>query len=244
MDTKKTPLGLSLETQERREWVLGWMLNGHQHAGRLMTERQLAVALDTTEMTIKVDIAALKEKMGDFFVDQNNTEIPALAYILMEMKFQDRGRALTIYNEIIEDIDKADQEAQAIVDKVLAGKISAMALKSAHRLTGRDRAAMYSSALQALDLSNKATNGMDNLFKMAGGATKLQAILRAKSVQINNYNGATMNIQQLQEFASKELGVVIPSTRLLTGGDAPKTLELTLEDQEVLAIGEREVGRK
>lgn len=244
MDTKKNPLGVSLVTQERREWVMGWMMNGHQHGGRLMTERQLAIALDTDEMTIKADISALKDRMGQFFVDQDNTEIPALAYVLMEMKFQDRGRALSIYNEIKSDIEEADEYAAEIQRKVKNKELPFTALKGAYRLTGRDRAAMYSSALQALDLSNKATNGMDNLFKMAGGATKLQAILKAKNVQINNYNGASMNLQQLQEFASKELGVVIPSTRMLTGGETPATLDLTLEDKEVLAIGEREVGKR
>lgn len=243
MDTKKTPLGKSADTQERREWVLGWMLNGHQHAGRLMTERQLAVALDSDELTIKHDMHALKDKMGEFFVDQDNTEIPALAYILMEMKFQDRGRALTIYNQIVEDIQEADEHAKFIMAEVKANRMSVMALKSANKLTGRDRAAMYSSALQALDLSNKATNGMDNLFKMAGGAAKLQNILKARNVQINNYNGPGMSRQEMYDFASKELGAVIPSTRQLTGGNAPKVLDLTLEDQEVMAIGEREVKR-
>lgn len=240
MDKPKFPLGAKEDTIERREWVLSWMLNGHQHGGRLMTERQLAIALDCEEMTIKQDMAALKTKMGDFFVDQNNTEIPALAYILMEMKFQDRGRALTIYNQIVQDIEDADEHAAFIHREVKAQRMSVMALKSANRLTGRDRAAMYSSALQALDLSNKATNGMDNLFKMAGGAAKLQNILKARNVQINNYNGNMVSMAALQEFASKELGAVIPSTRMLTGEKTPTTLDLTLEDREILAIGEKE----
>lgn len=243
MESRKSPLGSQSVTQERREYVLGWMLNGHQHAGRLMTERQLAVALDADEMLIKKDINALKSKMGDFLLDQDNTEIPALAYILMEMKFQDRGRALSIYNQIIGDIEEEDERADWVKKSVKAGKMSPEVLAKMHRLTGRDRAAMYASALSALDLSNKATNGMDNLFKMAGGAAKLQNILKAKNVQINNYNGATYNLQSLQKFASDELGVVIPSTRMLTGGATPANLELTPEDKEVLAIGEREVKK-
>ena len=239
MDTKVGTMAKNQVTQERREWVLSWMLNGHQHGGRLMTERQLAIALDCDEMLIKADIAALKGKMSEFFVDENNTEIAALAYILMEMKFQDRGRALTIYNTIVGDIESEDERARDIADKVKKRELPMEALKYQHRLTGRDRAAMYGSALQALDLSNKATNGIDSLFKMAGGAQKLQNLLKARNVQVNIHNGNSYNLQSLQEFASKAMGAVIPSDRYLTGQSTPTTLELTPEEKKVMEIGEK-----
>lgn len=221
------------ETEARREKVLAWMLNGHLHEGQLMTALELANALSTPGKTIQNDVSTLKERMGEFHTTEDLKDVPALAHMLMEMKFQDRGRALALYNIIMGDIKAADKQLEAyVVEHGVAPKSGG--------LTGRDRAAMYSSALQALDLSNKATNGMESLFKITGGAQRLAAIIKAKSITVNNNNITVYTMNQLQEFASTLLGPVLPSVRKVNAQlSAPKTLELNAEDIKIMEMGNK-----
>lgn len=226
---QKDVLGKQEHTEARREIVLAWMLNGHLHDGQLMTPTELAISLEMPLKTIEMDISTLKEKMADFHTTEDIKDVPALAHMLMEMKFQDRGRALALYNIIMGDIRQSDA-VSAVMTKVVSPNSKTGAL------TGRDRAAMYSAALSALDLSNKATNGMDSLFKMTGGAQRLQTIIKAKNVQINAGNGFTL--AQLQEFVTTEMGGVLPSTRKLKGAlPMPKILDLTPEDKKLMEMG-------
>lgn len=218
------------ETEARREIVLAWMLNGHLHDGQLTTVTELATALAVPTKTVQNDVATIKEKMGDFHTTEDLKDVPALAHMLMEMKFQDRGRALALYNIIMGDIDAADKFAAASMDKPQARK--------AEGLTGRDRASMYSAALQALDLSNKATNGMESLFKITGGAKRLEAIIKAKGITINNNNIVMYTSAQLQEVAADALGGVLPSVRKINKQlEAPKVIELDAADLKVMDMG-------
>lgn len=227
-------LGVQQETQLRRQDVLSWMLNGHLHAGELMSIQQLAESLNAPLKTVERDVASLKEKMANYHIEADSKDVPALAYMLMEMKFQDRGRALALYNIIIQDIQEADDNILEVEDK--RGNT-----KKLGALTGRDRAAMYNAALQAMDLANKATNGMDSLFKMTGGAQKLQNIIKAKQVILQQ--GGQMIVQQttLQEFAAKELAGVLPSVRKHNDQLAlPPGLTITAEDEKIMEIAEKE----
>jgi hypothetical protein len=230
-------LGKQQHTEERREKVLEWMLNGHLFAGELMTVNELSESLGEFPKTIQGDVAAIKEQMGEFHTTEDLKDVPALAHMLMEMKFQDRGRALALYNIIMGDIRTADiNEAKKASD----GKPSKFG-----GLTGRDRASMYSAALQALDLSNKATNGMESLFKITGGAQRLQAIIRAKNLTINNNNTTLYTMGQLQELAADALAGVLPSIRRGRPElPMPKTLELDADDIQVLKLGEKHEARQ
>ncbi len=219
-------------TEARREQVLAWMLNGHLHNGRLMTVSELSIALDNPLKTIQHDVARLKEQMADFHTTEDLKDVPALAHMLMEMKFQDRGRALALYNIIMSDIDMEDAKIAAYIAEY--GKPP----KSAG-LTGRDRAAMYSAALTALDLSNKATNGMESLFKITGGAQRLQQIIKVKNLTLNQANNVVFTTAQLQDIAAEAMGAVLPSARKANPQlVAPPTLDLDAEDIAVMKIGE------
>lgn len=228
---EKNPLGKKEETEYRREQVLSWMLNGHLFNGELCTVNDLAIQLDVPVFTIQNDVAVLKEKMAEFHTTEDLKDVPALAHMLMEMKFQDRGRALALYNIIMNDIKIAD-------DKELKARNEGKMPQKGGALTGRDRAAMYAAALSALDLSNKATNGMESLFKITGGAQRLQAIIKAKNVTINN--NTMVAVTHLQELAANSLGAVLPSIRKNNPElPAPKMLELNAEDLKILNMAEK-----
>jgi len=225
------PLGAKRETQERREEVVQWMLNGHTHDCKLMSVTELAATLNVPMETIEKDLVSIKGTFEKFYTENNVRDVTALAYMLMEMKLQDRGRALSLYNIIRGDIDTADENTVEFKGKKLGA------------LTGRDRAAMYSAMLSSLDLANRATNGIDNLIKMSGGFQKLQQVIHAKSVQINNGNGVMASTDQLQEFAASTLSCVLPSARKVKNiRDIPAVIELTDEDREIMSIGEKERG--
>lgn len=232
------PLGSKRETQERREQVVQWMLNGHTHEDRLMSITELAESLGAPMETIEKDLVAVKGAFEKFYQESNVKDITALAFMLMEMKFQDRGRALSLYNLIQGDIQAADDNEAEFRDPK-TGK-----MKKFGALTGRDRAAMYSSALAALDLANKATNGIDNLIKLSGGFQKLQQVIHAKTVNVNNGSGnMAVSMADLQDFAATTLGTVLPSARKLKKvEDVPASIQLTDEDEEILRIGELERG--
>jgi hypothetical protein len=220
------------ETEWRREQVLAWMLNGHLHNGDLCTVNDLAISLDTPVLTIQRDVSFLKEKMAEFHTTEDLKDVPAMAHMIMEMKFQDRGRALALYNIIMGDIKAADEmEVKSRQEGRMPQKGGA--------LTGRDRAAMYAAALSALDLSNKSTNGMESLFKITGGAQRLQQIIKAKNVIINQAGG-TVNVAQLQDMAANVLGGMLPSVRKHNPELAlPTTLELDATDEKILNMAEK-----
>lgn len=228
----KNGFGKSEETELRREKILAWMLNGHLHDGQLMTVSELAEALAAPTKTVQNDVATLKEQMGEYHTTEDLKDVPALAHMLMEMKFQDRGRALALYNIIMGDINKADAFEAAQRETPQARKATG--------LTGRDRAAMYSAALAALDLSNKATNGMESLFKITGGAQRLAAIIKARNITVNNFNGPVFTNAQLQEVVANEMGAVLPSTRKVQPMlEAPTAITLDAADHAILAIGSK-----
>lgn len=231
------PLGSKRETQERREQVVQWMLNGHTHEGKLCSVTELAATLQVPMETVEKDLVAIKGTFEKFYQENNVRDVTALAYMLMEMKLQDRGRALTLYNLIHEDIMAQDDNAFEFKDPK-TGK-----MKKLGALTGRDRASMYGAMLSSLDLANRATNGIDNLIKLSGGFQKLQQVIHAKTVQINQGNGTQVAMSDLQEFARETLSVVLPSNRKIKNiRDTPAIIDLTDEDREIMAIGERERG--
>lgn len=231
------PLGVKRETQERREQVIQWMLNGHTHEGQLTSITELSTQLNVPMETIEKDLIAIKGSFEKFYTENNVRDVTALAFMLMEMKLQDRGRALALHNIIMKDISDADENVIEFEDRTTGKK------KKLGALTGRDRAAMYSAMLSSLDLANKATNGIDNLIKLSGGFQKLQQTIHAKSVQINNGNGMMMGMDQLQEFAAKTLACVLPSARKSKDiKEIPATLELTEEDKAIMEIGDVERG--
>lgn len=221
-------LGIQEQTDERRTQVLGWMLDGHTFGGQMISVNSLSEQLKVPLKTVENDIASLKQKMSDFHTSQDVNDVPALAHMLMEMKFQDRGRALVLYNIIMADIREADE---LLAKLKLSGK--PIPKGSTASLTGRDRAAMYSAALTALDLSNKATNGMDALFKLTGGAQRLQQIIKVKNLQVTHNH--SVPFAELQKLAAVEMGAILPSTRKVNKAlVAPPTLELTEEDLMII----------
>lgn len=228
-------LGVAAETQARRQSVLEWMLNGHLYDGELRSVQELASILDVHPKVVESDIAKLKSKMADYHVEGDERDIPALAYMLMEMKFQDRGRALQLHNIIIGDIQEADAAANAPKEPDKPG----VKPKKEYALTGRDRAAMYNAALQALDLSSKACNGMDQLFKLTGGAKKLADIIKARQLIINNNNTLVVNSNTLQQFVGQEFAGILPSTRKAQPQlEAPASLTLDADELAVMEIGD------
>ena len=233
------PLGVKRETQERREQVIQWMLNGHTHDGQLMSITELSATLNVPMETVEKDLVAIKGTFEKFYTENNVRDVTALAYMLMEMKLQDRGRALALYNIIRGDIQAADDNSLEFKDPK-TGKI-----KKLGALTGRDRSSMYGAMLSSLDLANRATNGIDNLIKLSGGFQKLQQVIHAKNVQINQGNGVQVGMNELQEFARETLGVVLPSARKARNiTEVPATIELTDEDREIMAIGEKARGEE
>lgn len=228
-------LGGKRETQQRREQIVNWLLDGHTFEGESCTVTELAAALKVPKETVESDIAKIKEQMSGFYEDKHNKEMPILAYMLLEMKMQDRGRALTIHNLIMSDIEKADENVMTFVDPETHKK------KTIGSLNGRDRAAMYSSALQALDLAAKSTNGLDNLFKIMGGPERIKQILQAKAIQgKGGKNGHSFNTMgDLQEAMQSlpEFQQLLPSTRKLKMLNPPSFITITPEDKEVMAVG-------
>ena len=231
------PLGVKRETQERRELVVEWMLNGHTHEGQLLSVTALAETLHVPMETVEKDLVSIKGTFEEFYTANNTRDVTALAYMLMEMKLQDRGRALSLYNIIKGDITTADDNAVEFIDP------KTHKTKKLGALTGRDRAAMYSAMLTSLDLANRATNGIDNLIKLSGGFQKIQQTINAKNVQINNGNGQMATMDQLQDFAAETLSCVLPSTRKIKNiKNVPQVIELTDEDREIMDIGHKERG--
>jgi len=222
-------------TQMRREEVRAWMMNGHTHNGVLVTESELAKCLNVPLKTVQIDIKELKDQHSKFFLGNDERDLPALAFALMEMRFQDRGRALALFNIIRNDIERSDAQTKELIQMRKDGKIASNVKIDA--LTGRDRASMYSAALAALDMANRATKGMDDLFKITGSGAKLQAIVKAHSLVINNNNLNVMPVKMLQEFVSKEFAGVLPSARRAGDLAVPKAIQMTDEDDEIMQIG-------
>lgn len=235
-------LGKSIETQARRQEVTAWMLNGHTHEGELCDVATLAIKLHVPKVIIDRDIKAIKERMAEFYTKDDDTrDIAALAHMLLEMKFRDRGQALALYNRVLEDLAVADAEVQRRKDENRFSKQDGFGA-----ISGRDRAAMYSTALAAIDLANRTTNGMESLLKLTGGAQKLQLIIKAKNVQLNRNNG-TFNMEPttIQSMIANMMGNVLPSNR---GQDKslplPSFLEFTDEDKQIMAIAEDKPKKK
>lgn len=230
-------LGEKRETQQRRELIVNWLLDGHTYEGETLSQTELAKVLNVPKETLEYDIAAIKERMSTFYEDKHNKEMPIMAYMLMEMKMQDRGRALNIHNLIMDDIDKADANVMTFKDPETGRS------KTIGSLTGRDRAAMYSAALQAMDLAQKATNGLDNIFKMVGGPQRILAIIQAKALKATGGTGGhSMNtIGELQEAMASlpEFQALLPSTRKIKHLNPPTFITVTPEDQEIMNIGSR-----
>lgn len=230
-------LGEKRETQQRRELIVNWLLDGHTYEGETVSQSELAKILNVPKETVEYDIAAIKERMSTFYEDKHNKEMPIMAYMLMEMKMQDRGRALNLHNLIMDDIDKADENVMKFKDPE-TGKV-----KTVGSLGGRDRAAMYSAAITALDLAHKATNGLDNIFKMVGGPARIMAIIQAKALKATGGTGGhSMNtIGELQEAMASlpEFQALLPSTRKIRRLAPPTFIDVTPEDQEIMNIGAR-----
>lgn len=227
-------LGKAVTTQLRRQQVMTWMLDGHMLDGELMSKDQLATKLGVPLMHVNQDIKTIKENMAKFYTEDDDTkEIAALAHMLLEMKFQDRGRALKLYNQVLADIRQADLDAER------RHKTNPFA-KGDGKLTGRDRAAMYSTALAAIDLSNRTTNGMQDLLKLTGGAKKLQLIIKAKEIHLNQQNNLTAtSSRSIQNMIADMMGNVLPSARNNNKELAvPNFLQLTEEDASIIEIGE------
>lgn len=226
-------LGKSAITTARREQVLAWMLNGHQHEGELMSLPHLADALESPLKVVENDVVVLKQKMADYYIKDDQTDTPALAHMLMEMKFQDRGRALALYNIVMADI-RASDEQDAVWQKQNPDRVAKQSL------SGRDRASMYNAALQAMDLAGKATNGMDQLFKLTGGVKKLEKIILHNTQIINNNHTTIVHMNTLQNFVETELAGILPSSRKIVPQlSTSSALEITPEDEEVLTIGDK-----
>lgn len=235
-------LGKSIETQARRQEVTAWMLNGHTHEGELCDVATLAIKLHVPKVIIDRDIKAIKERMAEFYTKDDDTrDIAALAHMLLEMKFRDRGQALALYNRVLEDLAVADAEVEKRKRENRFSKQDGFGA-----ISGRDRAAMYSTALAAIDLANRTTNGMESLLKLTGGAQKLQLIIKAKNVQLNRNNG-TFNMEPttIQSMIANMMGNVLPSNR---GQDKslplPGFLELDDEDKQIMAISEDKPKKK
>ena len=79
-------LGIKRETQQRRETIINWLLDGHTYEGETASETELAVKLGVSREALDRDIAAIKERMSTFYEDKHNKEMPIMAYMLMEMK--------------------------------------------------------------------------------------------------------------------------------------------------------------
>lgn len=233
-------LGESIEIQARRADVMAWMLNGHTYQGELLTEKQLSDKLGVASGTVARDIDEIKQKMAKFYTEDDDTkEIAALAHMLMEMKFQDRGRALNLYNDILKDMKAADEHAAKREAKNQFSKLDGFG-----RIAGKDRAAMYSAALAAIDLSNRTTNGMESLLKITGGAQKLQLIIKAKNLNVTN-NKIGLDSVSVQTMIEKLMGAVLPSNRAQNPQlKLPPMLDLTLDDENILSIGEEAHSRK
>lgn len=235
-------LGKSIETQARRQEVTAWMLNGHTHEGELCDVATLAIKLHVPKVIIDRDIKAIKERMAEFYTKDDDTrDIAALAHMLLEMKFRDRGQALALYNRVLEDLAVADAEVER---RKIENRFSKQDGFGA--ISGRDRAAMYSTALAAIDLANRTTNGMESLLKLTGGAQKLQLIIKAKNVQLNKGNG-TFNMEPttIQSMIANMMGNVLPSNR---GQDKslplPGFLEFTDEDKQIMSIAQEKPSKK
>lgn len=235
-------LGKSIETQSRRQDVTAWMLNGHTYEGELCDVTMLAEKLNVPKRTIDTDIIKIKERMAEFYTKDDDTrDIAALAHMLLEMKFRDRGQAILLYNRVLADLARADEESAKRKKENRFSKLDGFG-----ELSGRDRAAMYSTALAAIDLANRTTNGMESLLKLTGGAQKLQLIIKAKNVQLNKGNG-TMNFEPLtiQAMINDMMGSVLPSNRGQNSNIAlPAGLQLDSEDERILAIPRQEKGAK
>lgn len=224
------------ETQGRRELIIGWMLNGHMYDGELMSTTELANKLAVPMETLERDINTIKTQFSDFYTDPNRTdkELPAYAYMLLEMKMQDRGRALALYNEIANDIKALKGEGDD--DNESVGRVKRALL------SGRDLAAMRSAQLSALEVANKATAGLNELFKLLGGPEKVLNIIKAKTVMLAQGNNNTMgniSMDALQDTigAMPEFRSVLPSTRTRDKLAMPAFLDITDEDKEILEVG-------
>ena len=229
------------ETQTRREIIIGWMLNGHMYNGELMSTTELAQQLSVPMETLERDLSTIKTQFSDFYTDPNRTdkELPAYAYMLLEMKMQDRGRALSLYNAIADDIKalKGEDENENV------GKVKRALL------SGRDLAAMRSAQLSALDVANKATSGLNELFKLLGGPEKVVNLIKAKTVMLaqgNNNTMGNMSMDVLQDTIGSmpEFRSVLPSTRTRDKLPLPAFLDVTDEDKEILEIGAKARGGK
>jgi hypothetical protein len=232
-------LGEKKKTQQRRETVINWLLDGHSYEGENMSVTELATALNVPIETIETDLNRIKTQMALYYEDQHNKEMPILAYMLMEMKMQDRGRALAIHNQIMSDIDSETTENKIV-------EINGTGFKRAG-MSGRDKAAMYSAAINALDLAHKATNGLDNIFKLVGGPERVRAILQARAIQQGAGDGkqiGSMSDVQGMLMTLPEFQSVLPSQRKAGGLKTPGFLTMTAEDKEVMDIGEREYAKK
>ena len=225
-------------TQLRRSHIIRWMLDGHTFDGALVSPAELAQKLDVPVETVERDLSVIKQQFSDLYTnpDTTNREMPAIAYMLLEMRMQDRGRALALYNEISADITEMKAPAEEGQGKKF-------------RLSGRDLAAMRNAQLQALDVASKATQGLDSLFKTLGGPEKLTQLIKAKSVAISN--GGVQNVQQLsmetlQERVGqmKEFRSVLPSTREKDQTQTPAFLDLSEEEEGVLRIGTAEHAKQ
>ncbi len=234
-------LGDKKTTQIRRETIINWLLDGHTLEGETLTLTELAQVLGVPKETVEYDLAKIKDQMAAMYEDKHNKEMPIMAYMLMEMKMQDRGRALTIHNLIMDDIEQADANSVTIIDPDTLKK------KRLNNLTGRDRAAMYSSALQALDLAQKATNGLDNIFKVIGGPDRIKAILQSKALQGTGKGGHKMaTIGDVQEALSQlpEFRSILPSSRKLSKLPQPGFIDVTPEEQELMKVGQQAREKK
>lgn len=246
--TPVSGLGAKKHTQERRELIIAWLLNGHMYDGRLMAATELADALNVPMETMERDLSTIKQQFSDLYTDPATTdkELPAYAYMLLEMKMQDRGRALTLYNEIAEDIKAMKMGSEICNDAIRDNGPR----KKGVVISGRDLAAMRNAQLTALDVASKATSGLDSLFKMLGGPEKVQMIIKAKAVQLNNGNGdnkmGAFSIETLQDTIGNmaEFRSVLPSTRSRDKTEMPSFLDVTPEDEEILEIGRTARGGK
>lgn len=246
--TPATTLGAKKHTQERRELIIAWLLNGHMYDGRLMAASELAMALAVPMETLERDLSTIKQQFSDLYTDPDTTdkELPAYAYMLLEMKMQDRGRALTLYNEIAEDIVSMKTASEICDDAMGKGRN-----RKGIAISGRDLAAMRNAQLTALDVASKATSGLDSLFKMLGGPEKVQMIIKSKAVQVNNAsNGGTVvggfSLETLQDTIGQmpEFRSVLPSTRARDKSETPAFIDITPDDEEILEIGRGARGGK
>lgn len=230
--------GWTTETQLRREKVRRWMMDGHMFDGQIMSVHELAPQLGVPIQTIEHDIAKLKDQMKEFYASESEREIASLAYQVLEMQAQDRGRALSLYNRIVTEIDSEKPIK-------LKGEDDGETLKFL-KSSGRDKAALYTAASTALQQANRSASAMEQLFKLLDGPKKIQNILHAKNVQIvgGGGKGGMFTMEGMQEMLSTipEMRSLLPSTRHADKLPMPAMLDITPEDEVVMEIGSKARG--